>query len=63
MNSRQHKAEASDFAKAIKELASKPDNLNSFESYLSLHFAEWLKRYGNTPENIVSEFKNFAEID
>lgn len=50
------------FIEAIKELANKPDNLDNFKCYLSGHFDSWLKRFGNTPENISAEMKAFAEM-
>lgn len=53
---------ASDFCKAIKTLAEKPDNLANLESYLSHHFPEWLKRYANTPDNLAAEMREFAEM-
>lgn len=43
---RQEKA-AADFCAAIKEIASKPENLDNLESYLSAHFAAWLQKYAH----------------
>lgn len=54
---------ASDFIAAIKEIATKPKNLDNLESYLSLHFVKWLEKYANTPEDIATEMKNFAKMD
>ena len=54
---------ASEFIKAIKKLAENPHNLDNFESYLTYHFPEWLKKYANTPAGIVYEFKTFADIE
>ena len=34
------------FVEAIKTMASKPDNLDNFESYLSYHFDVWMKKMG-----------------
>lgn len=58
----QAKAEA-DFVNAIKIIANKPENLDNLESYLSYHFAEWLEKYANTPEDIAAEMREFAEME
>ena len=55
--------EAKEFVKAIETIASKPDNLENLKSYLSMHFAEWLRKFANTPEGITAELKAFAEIE
>lgn len=60
---RPYKEEAAIFTKAIKDIASKPDNLDNIESYLSIHFATWLEKFANTPENIAGELKSFAEMN
>ena len=52
---------AADFTAAIKEIASKPQNLENLESYLSQHFPEWLSKYANSPENIAAEMRDFAK--
>lgn len=54
---------AADFTAAIKEIASKPQNLCNLESYLAYHFAEWLSRYANSPENIAAEMRDFAKME
>lgn len=54
---------AADFVNAIKTIANKSENLDNLESYLSYHFAEWLEKYANTPDNIAAEMREFAEID
>lgn len=59
---RTHETEAAIFTAAIKEIASKPDNLDNLESYLSMHFATWLEKFANTPESIAAEMKAFAEM-
>ena len=51
------------FVNAIKEIASKPDNLDNLECYLSHHFDVWMEKFANTPENITSELKHFAEMN
>ena len=38
------------FVEAIKTMASKPDNLDNFESYLSYHFDVWMEKFANSPE-------------
>lgn len=53
---------AEEFVAAIKEIASKPDNLANLENYLSFHFPVWLEKYASTPEGIVSELKTFNEM-
>lgn len=50
------------FVAAIKEIASKPDNLDNLESYLTQHFSEWMKKHANTPEDITAELEQFARI-
>lgn len=47
---------------AIKKLAADEDHLNNFISYLTSHFPEWLRKYANTPEDLVSEFHEFANM-
>lgn len=51
------------FVNAIKELATKQDNLDSLESYLSNHFDVWMKEFANTPSGLASELKHFAEME
>lgn len=63
MSDRKHEQPAKDFCDAIRAFADKPDNLDNFESYLSIHFAEWLKKYASTPEKISKEMLNFANIE
>lgn len=53
---------AKNFVDAIKEIASKPDNLDNLESYLSHHFDVWMEKFADTPENLTTEMKNFAEM-
>ena len=36
--------EAAQFCDAIRELANKPENLQSLESYLEWHFDKWLEK-------------------
>ena len=58
-----HEIIASEFINAIRELASKPENMNNLESYLSYHFETWLKKYGTSPENLTDEIKHFAQME
>lgn len=51
---------AADFVGAIKLIATKPDNLDNLESYLSHHFPEWVSRWANSPEDLAAEMKEFA---
>lgn len=47
---------------AILKLASDPDALDNFESYLSIHFDAWLRDYANTPETFACELTCFAKM-
>lgn len=51
------------FVEAIKTMASKPDNLDDLECYLSHHFDVWMEKFAYNPENLVSELKHFAEME
>ena len=50
------------FVKAVKQIASKPDNLDNLEIYLETHFDKWIEKFANTPENMAAELKHFAEM-
>ena len=54
---------AADFVTAIKTIATKPQNLDNLELYLSHHFPEWLSKYASTPEDLTAELKEFAQIN
>jgi hypothetical protein len=54
--------EAEIMKNAILAFAEDREALENFESYLSYHFDEWLKRYARTPGEMCGEFKNFAEM-
>ena len=54
---------AAKFCEAIKTISEKPDNLENLERYLNGHFSEWMKKYANDPESLVSEFVAFATMD
>ena len=60
---RKYEQTAKQFCEALRTIAGKPENLDNLESYLSYHFAEWMNKYANTPENITAELKNFADMD
>ena len=51
------------FVEAIKEMASKPKNLQNFEWYLEKHFDVWMEKWANSPEGLTSEVKLFAEME
>lgn len=51
------------FADAIKTIASKPENMDNLELYLSNHFTTWLEKFANTPEKLAGELKCFADMD
>ena len=53
---------AAQFVEHIKTIAAKPENLDNLEIYLSYHFAEWLQKYANTPEMLVCEMREFANM-
>lgn len=57
-----HEAAAAQFCEAIRTIASKPENLDNLECYLSHHFAAWLEKFANTPEGIASEMREFANM-
>lgn len=60
---RKHEQTAKLFCEALRTIAGKPENLENLEGYLSYHFAEWLEKYANTPENITAELKSFADME
>ena len=60
---RKHEQTAKQFCEALRAIAGKPENLKNLESYLFYHFAEWMNKYANTPENITAELKSFADLD
>ena len=58
-----HSEIAKEFIQAIKTIAEKEKNLDNLECYLSYHFPEWIRKFANTPETLVSELKQFAEME
>ena len=59
---RKHEQTAKQFCEALRTIAEKPENLENFELYLSMHFPKWLEKFANTPENITAELRQFAEM-
>lgn len=51
------------FCDAIRTMSQKPDNIDNLENYLNYHFENWLKVYGNNPEDLAMEIKSFAEME
>lgn len=60
---KKYSAAATSVAQSIRELASKPENLDNLECYLSMHFAAWLDKYAATPEDMAAELRDFAKMD
>lgn len=63
MTRQEQERAAERFISALRELASKEENIYNFESYLISHFSEWLRRYANSPENIAAELEQFAKME
>ena len=60
---RKYNDEARIFVNAIKTIASKEKNLDNLESYLSMHFGEWIEKFANNPQDMADEMKAFAKLD
>ena len=60
---KKYTVEAAQFCNAIRELASKPENLQNLESYLEYHFDKWLGKYANTPDSMAAEISDFARME
>ena len=60
---RKYEQTTKEFCEALRAIAGKPENLDNLKSYLSYHFAEWMNKYANTPENITAELKSFADME
>ena len=60
---KKYTVEAAQFCNAIRELASKPENLQNLESYLGYHFDKWMEKYASTPDGIAAEMSNFAQME
>ena len=59
---RKYNEQAATVAAAILEMASNPSSLENFENYLSIHFAEWIEKWANNPDNMACELKEFSKI-
>ena len=55
--------EAHKLCEAIKKLAASDEHINNFECYLGYHFADWIRRCCQTPEEMAGEFETFATFD
>lgn len=51
------------FVATIKRIATKEENLNNLQHYLSIHFQQWLTRFANTPQDIVFELEQFEKME
>ena len=60
---KKYTVEAAQFCDAIRELANKPENLQSLERYLEWHFDKWLEKYSSTPEDMAADMSSFAQMD
>lgn len=58
-----YEAQSAAFCGAIRELESKPDNLDNLECYLSRHFQVWLSKFANTPDALCCEMREFANME
>ena len=55
--------EAERLAEAIKKIASNPDTLDNFESYVAIHGDDWFSVYVTDLNGLVSEFEQFSNIE
>ena len=51
------------FISAIQTIANKPEQLENMENYLAHHFDVWVEKYANSPEGLVSELQQFANVE
>jgi len=58
-----YETEAARFCAAIREIASKPENLDNLECYLSQHFGAWLEKFANGPAHLALELEEFATME
>lgn len=63
MVERKYEKEAATVTKAIKKMAADEVLLENFESYLSIHFEAWMKKYAADPAHFAAEFEAFSEIE
>lgn len=59
---RPYESAAASVAMSIKRLAAHEDALENLESYLSMHFAVWLKKYANDPDSFAAELHEFSTM-
>lgn len=59
---RPYESAAASVAMSIKRLAMNENALCNFENYLAHHFAEWLKKYANSPESFAFELHEFSTM-
>lgn len=55
--------EARTFCDGIRILAAKPENLDTLQGYLELHFDRWMKIFAQTPQGLAGEMQYFATIE
>lgn len=60
---KKYTVEAAQFCNAIRELASKPENLQNLENYLEYHFDKWMEKYASTPDGMAAEMSSFAQME
>jgi len=60
---RPFESEAASVYCSILKLAGKPENLANLESYLSMHFGTWLKKYADDPAGFAHELNAFANME
>lgn len=58
-----NKTLAKAFTTAIQTIANKPEQLENMENYLAHHFDVWMGKYANSPEGLVSELQQFANVE
>lgn len=51
------------FTTAIQTIANKPEQLENMENYLAHHFDVWMEKYASSPEGLVSELQQFADVE
>ena len=59
---RPFETEAASVYCSIKKLAESEEALSNLESYLSMHFDQWLKQWAYDPETFAAELHRFATM-
>jgi hypothetical protein len=54
---------AKKLVETIKRLASKEENLDNLECYLSHHFNKWMQKWAFYPDGLVNELERFANME